>query len=846
MANKSENAKAEKPKKEKTQKERKPAPKKLITIGSTQMWSPVKDIKDGIVITKDGQYVQIMEFSPINFQLLPEAEQRDIADAFGAAIRTFPKRFHIKVLSRKADIETHVKTLQNCLRHEKNRNCRIMQQDAIKQIQSDAVSGVSRRFFIAFPYEAPNTLRSPQWADIRASLHFTASHIWNSLSSEPCNNELLSQIGDTDHIVDILYNCMCRSEAAIKSSDEKIADIICAHMVEHGYNPNAPVQIPINDFLAPKKIDPFPFTYTEVDGKFYSFGYIHQDSYPTACVAGWLTTLVNLGEGIDLDIWVEQKPTEEISSKLTYSMQISESDYRNKSQTSADIVQLEHKMESEQYIRRGLTNGQNFLYFSIMISVVADSPEQLKAKFKEVQNIMTAYDLNLRPCHGNHDLAFKSSIPLCSPEKSVLRYANRNILTGDFGAAYPFTSYEINDPDGIYIGKNKANGSAIFLDFFDRHQYSNGNFVILGGSGSGKTYAVQDIALLLRRHLIRTVVIVPDKGHEYRRACSAIAGTFISLAPGSVDNINIMEIRKYDNEAMKALDGEDATSNSILAAKISQIHAFFSIIKANMTQREKQILDEAAILTYKNFGMTFNNKSLLHPKDHSKYKPMPILGDLDNELKKIKGASGLREALSQFITGSARSFNAPTNVNMNNDYVVIDVSSMPKALMPIAIFIANDFVYDNFRADRIKPKALLIDELQKMVGPSGSEEAGEFVLRQFKTIRAFNGIIGGAAQDTNDFFALNDGYYGKGILANAKIKMIMKQEPDEVKTIAEKMNLTPGEARRISRFERGTCLLVANRNHVEIEVKASNMIHELITTDAKELEAILNRRNPLS
>jgi len=91
--------------------EEKPKRKNLMKIESTQMWSPVKFIKDGIVATKDGRFVQILEFSPVNFLLLPEREQEEIADAFGAGIRTFPKRFQIKVLSRKADIATHIKTL---------------------------------------------------------------------------------------------------------------------------------------------------------------------------------------------------------------------------------------------------------------------------------------------------------------------------------------------------------------------------------------------------------------------------------------------------------------------------------------------------------------------------------------------------------------------------------------------------------------------------------------------------------------------------------------------------------------------------------------------------------------
>ena len=805
---------------------------KLIQIDSTQKWSPIKDIKDGIVLRKDGGYTQIIELAPINFGLLPQNEQDSIAMTFGAAIKTFPAKFQIKVLSRRADVEGHLMDIRNCIEKETNPQCKAMQYDYANQIKQESYVGVSRRFFIAYDYEAQPGLRRESWEDIRQSMHLTAYQIAMQLSSAPCNNDLLSEIGDPTHAMDILYNCMCRAEAEQKTFEDRVQDIILARLMEGNYQENQ--HIPINDFIAPRRIDPSGYSYIVVDGKYYAFGYIHRDSYPTTCVAGWVTMLVNLGEGIDVDIWVEQQNAKTVSTKLTYSMQITQSNLAHSSNTAADRYALENKYDSEQYIRQGLTNDQAFLYFSTMVTVTASSPEALRDRFKMVQNHLMQRGLDLRPCHGNHDLAFLSSLPINMPHRNITRYAKRNILSMDFGAAYPFTSYEINDYGGIRFARNLANGSPIFLDFFNRYLYSNGNMALFGGTGSGKTYTIETIALLLREMQTRVVIIAPLKGHEYQPACTAIGGAFISLTPGSPHNINVVEIRQYKTEKRKMPDGSDEISNSILAAKINQLHTFFKIVMPQMTASERQILDEGLIATYKNYGITFRNKSLFDPQYPNRYKKMPVLGDLYKTLQTINGSKGLRDVLHRFVEGSAKSFNRQTNVNLDNPYIVIDVSSMPDELMPVAIFIANDYVYDVIRADKTQRKVIVIDELSRMIGEAGSADAAQFVLTQAKTVRAYNCCLMVATQDTNDYFAQKGGSYGKAILANCKFKIAMKQDyPAEAETLGKELGLSQMEESRLLNYNRGEGVMVVNRNHVEIKVTASPMVHELIRTDAE-------------
>ena len=154
---------------------------KLMQLSSTQMWSPIKDLRDGIVLTKDGRFVQILEFSPINFELRPEDDKIKIAERFGAAITLFPQKFQIKVLSRKANVDNHLRDIQKYMDQEENTFCRNMQKESMELAAENAQYGISRRFLVAYDYVHPGGLRKPAWRDVQTNLRTTANRIADAL-----------------------------------------------------------------------------------------------------------------------------------------------------------------------------------------------------------------------------------------------------------------------------------------------------------------------------------------------------------------------------------------------------------------------------------------------------------------------------------------------------------------------------------------------------------------------------------------------------------------------------------------------------------------------------------------
>ncbi len=492
-------------------------------------------------------------------------------------------------------------------------------------------------------------------------------------------------------------------------------------------------------------------------------------------------------------------------------------------------------------IKNGLANNnEDLFYVSVFITISAKTLAQLKWRKQQMTDMLKSVDVFVSDCKFEQELALKSVMPFLDMDKGLEKKSRRNLLTSGAAAFYMFTSYEMSDDSGVLLGINQHNNSLCILDLFNSQKNKNANLNLIGTSGAGKTFTLQLLALRMRMRGVQCFMLAPIKGHEFVRACSRIGGEYIKIAPGSEHCINVMEIRQTTSPEMEYIDGEDyANSSSILAGKIQQLMVFFTLLIPDLTNEEEQLLDEALIKTYAEFGITHDNESLY---ENGKMKTMPILGDLHRNLQGNPRTERIAVILSRFVTGSAQSFNRQTNVELTNKYVVLDLSELKGKLLPVGMMIALDYVWDNVKADRTKKKAVFIDEIWQLVGASGNKNVAEFCLTIFKTIRGYGGAAIAATQDLSDFFSLDGGWYGRAIINNSQNKIILNLEPDEAKYVQDILKLTRTEVNAVTRFARGEALICSSNNKIPVVVKASKLEQEMITTDREELKAILSNK----
>lgn len=826
---------------------RKAGKRKPEKLSFTQDFIPIKNLEHGIIETTDGRYIKILEIEPINFMLRSEEEQYEIICSFASWLKISPVHLQFKSITRKADSDKHIAMLRKETETEESEQCKKLSEGYIRLIKDvGSREALTRRFFLIFRYEELRRNENSDYGQICSTL-LTAEQNARAYFMQ-CGNNILQPKDPDEATAEILYMFFnrrsCVEEPFHSRVDRIVLDTMAAKNKVIGIDPIPHIRMA--HFIAPRGIDLTHRNYIIMDGLYYSFLYIKGNGYPNKVRAGWMSSLINAGEGIDIDVFLRRENRSKTIDKVAQRIRLNRTKLKSMQDTSTDYEELTGSIQAGYFIKQGIANyNEDLFYMSVFVTVSARTYEELMWRKQQMTNMLKSMDMYVSDCSFQQEDALRTVMPFLQISPKLEKKSKRNVLTSGAASTYMFTSFEMSDDTGVLLGINRHNNSLCIVDLFDTKKNKNANLNLLGTSGAGKTFTMQLLALRMRMRGIQCYIIAPIKGHEFRRACNRIGGQFIKIAPGSPHCINIMEIRHTISPEMELIDELDYSEmDSLLAQKIQQLMIFFSLLIPDMTNEEEQMLDEALIRTYGKFGITHDNDSVYEDRNAvpPKMKTMPILGDLHEELQKNEMTKRIAVIVSRFVTGSAQSFNQQTNVDLSNKYIVLDLSELKGKLLPVGMMIALDYVWDKIKSDRTKKKAIMIDEIWQLIGAGSNRMAAEFCLEIFKVIRGFGGAAISATQDLSDFFGLEDGRYGRAIINNSKNKIILNLEPDEAEFVRDTLKLTKTEIRSITRFERGEALICSNNSKVPVIIKASKEEQEMITTDRAELEAILKER----
>ena len=821
--------------------------KKPEKLEFVQPFIPVKDIRNGIVETTDGRYVKILEIEPINFMLRSSEEQYNILSSFASWLKISPMKLQFKSITRKADSDKHIAMIRKELSMEDNAQCRAMGEDYIRLIKDvGSREALTRRFFLIYQYKAIGRSESDDYSKVYSML-VSAEQNARAYFMQ-CGNSIIQPKNPDQAVAEILYMFFnrrsCVDEPFTDRVNRVIIDTMTAKEKVIGVDPIP--HISVRQFIAPRGLDLSHYNYIVMDGRYYCFLYIKGNGYPSTVRGGWMSSLINAGEGIDIDVHLSRENRSKTIDKVAQRIRLNRTKLKGMQDTSTDYEELTNSIQAGYYIKNGIANhNEDLFYMSVFVTISAKTYDELLWRKQQMTDMLKSMDMYLSDCRFQQEDALRSVMPFLQISPKLQKKTQRNVLTSGAASTYMFTSFEMSDDSGVLLGVNRHNNSLCIVDLFNTKINKNANLTMCGTSGAGKTFTLQLLALRMRMRGIQCYIIAPIKGHEFKRACSKIGGEFIKIAPGSPHCINVMEIRHTISPEMELIDEVDYNDmDSMLARKIQQLMIFFSLLIPDMTNEEEQMLDEALIKTYNEFGITHDNNSLYADATcfPPKLKKMPILGDLHKHLLENTMTTRIAAIVSRFVTGSAQSFNRQTNVDLTNKYIVLDLSELKGKLLPVGMMIALDYVWDNIKADRTKKKAIMIDEIWQLIGASSNKLAAEFCLEIFKVIRGYGGAAIAATQDLSDFFSLDDGKYGRAIINNSKNKIILNLEQDEAQYVKDVLKLTRTEVRSITQFERGEALIHSNNNKVPVVIKASAEEKEMITTDRAELEAILRKR----
>ena len=837
--------------------------------GSIQAWLPIKDIVQGVVVTRDKRFVKILELLPVNFYTMSSMDKSAAIEDFAAYLKIAPANLQINVLTQPFDLNGYLKLLKGYLEQETNERCRAMLEESIEYVpQLVKREALTHRFFLSFSYDPSMKAADHTPEAIAAVLNEKAEVARRYL--DRCGVAVLEPEYADNFILDLFYKIINKHTSQHIRLPDGVFDML--GMVHGIYDEDtlkaleteaaapsgkkkrklfsrnktiSPLSrleagaTTIPDLIAPPDIDTHHADYLLLDGVYHAYLYISGYGYSTVVGKGWLTSLIEAGEGVSLSFQLVKQPREKTVNAIGQTTMINRSRMRDVGDTRQDFEELGDAIGAGLYLKEGMNReGQDFYYMHTLIEVIADDPDTLEQRMTAVETLCVASDMLAKRCEYKHEQAFLSFLPLLISDPDIERKSRRNALTSGVAASFPFASFELSDQKGIFLGLNLYNRSPVFLDFYDDYKYTNGNFAGFGNTGAGKSVLLQCIGKRVREQQRKVIYIVPEKGHEYIPLCEALGGQYIKLGPSSDDSIGLMDIRRFRDDPYNART-KGLRHDSLMAEKVSWLTGWYSLNKKNLTEEDRAYIDAALIECYNNFGITFDNASVFE-EDGVTPKRMPVIKDWYDVLMSKPQTEHLATVLTRYVSGSAISMGGPCNIDPDNPYTVIDLSGLPDDLMLPWVYAATGFATDIILQNGDVGTALLSDELWKLVGAHSNPLAADYTVRMVKLIRSQGGIAGVTSQGMADMMALDGGKYGKSILDSCRIKMVMQMEEQEARLIQKVLNLTEEETKMITRFHRGEGLLCIGHNHVPIAVHVSPKEYDAITTSPTDLRARMN------
>lgn len=563
--------------------------------------------------------------------------------------------------------------------------------------------------------------------------------------------------------------------------------------------------IKIKDIIAPSSM--------EVQYNMMRLGETHVRSfyvyaYPRYIEANWLSPVVNFDVTMDVSMFIYPSESATILKILRNKVaQMHSSIAMNREKGKVRDPALETALEDAEELRNRLQRGEEkFFQFGLYFTIYSEDEDKLKKIATRLESILGGKLVLTKRADVQMEHAFNSCLPLCLDELEVTRNMNTNPLSTTF----PFTSSELTSNEGILYGLNRHNDTLII---FDRFSLENANSVIFAKSGAGKSYAVK--LEILRSMMIGTDVIVIDPENEYQELCNAVGGTFLKVSLNSDQRIN-----PFDLPA--ALKDEQLKPGDLLRSNIINLMGLMKLMMGEITPEEEGILDQALIDTYSIKGITMDT-------ENPETIPSPTMEDLYDVLSSTKGAESMAQRLQKFTTGSFSGiFNMPTNIDLKSGFVVFQIRDLEDLLRPIAMYIILNYIWTKVRSS-LKKRLLIVDEAWSLMQ---HEDSAKFLYGLVKRARKYYLGISTITQDVDDFLQSS---YGKPIVTNSSMQLLLKQSPSSIEHLGEVFNLTEGEKYLLLNSGVGQGLFFAGVKHVAIQIIASYTEDKIITTNPEEL-----------
>jgi len=243
-----------------------------------------------------------------------------------------------------------------------------------------------------------------------------------------------------------------------------------------------------------------------------------------------------------------------------------------------------------------------------------------------------------------------------------------------------------------------------------------------------------------------------------------------------------------------------------------------------LSPEEDALIDQAITETYAARDITAES-------DPSTWaEKVPLLSDLEQVLESMEGTRPLILRLRRFTRGTySNFFNQHTNISVDNNLTVFGIRDLEEEMRPIGMFIIMRYIWKVVTSS-MRKRLFVIDEAWIMMQ---NEDGASFLFGLVKRARKYWLGVTTITQDVSDFMQSN---YGKPIVTNSALKILLKQSSAVIDMIQEVFNLTEEEKFILLEGEVGEGIFFAGQKHVAIKITASYTEDQIITSSPEEIE----------
>ncbi len=526
-------------------------------------------------------------------------------------------------------------------------------------------------------------------------------------------------------------------------------------------------------------------------------------AYPDVLEGNWLSPIINWDVKFDVSMFVYPVDSGRVQKFLrTRLTQLRSQVLLNQEKWLISDPRLEAQMQDVEELQQSLTRGQEkYFHLSLYFTTYAENEEEMKKLNNKLDMMLAGRNILTKQAFLRAEQGFIATGPFGRDEVNVFR----NISTRGLSTTFPFTSNSLSQDDGVFYGINTHNKSLII---FDRFHSENANMCVFAKSGWGKSFAVK--LEILRSLMMGIDVIVLDPENEYKALVDTVWGTYLNISLNSHEKINPFDLPR-------SLKDTETHPGDLLRGAVVNMIGLLRLMLGQITPTEEAIIEKALITTYSLKGITMEDDSV-------EWKEIPLLKDLHSVLETMDGASGLVNRLEKYVSGVFSGvFSEPTNVDLRDGLVVFSVRDLDDILRPIAMYILLNYVWNVVRSSE-KKRFLVVDEAWNIMQ---YEDSAKFLFGLVKRARKYGLGVTTITQDVEDFMGSS---YGKAIVTNSSIQLLLKQSPASIDVLQDIFKLTEQEKYILLNASVGTGLFFVAGEHVGIEILASYFEEKVITS----------------